>query len=72
MKKENTALNKSFSSLSIVLRWVESNMNSLINDSTEDMREYYFFMDMVYNDWIGVDEWLKALPDFPKSSNNIL
>ena len=69
MKKENTALNKAFSSLFNVLRGVESNNNSLINDSTTDLNEYYFFMDRVYNDWIGVDEGLKVLPNFPKSSN---
>ena len=60
MKKENTALNKAFSSLFNVLRGVESNNNSLINDSTTDLNEYYFFMDRVYNDWIGVDEGLKV------------
>ena len=48
---------------------MESNNNSLINDSTTDLNEYYFFMDRVYNDWIGVDEGLKVLPNFPKSSN---
>ena len=50
---------------------MESNNNSLINDFTTDLSESYFFMDRVYNDWIGVDEGLKVLPNFPKSSNTI-
>lgn len=69
MKKEKTELSKAFSSLFNVLRGVESNNNSLINDSVTDANEYYYFMDMIYNDWTGVDEGLKVLPNFPKSSN---
>ena len=69
MKKENTTLNKAFSSLFNVLRGVESNNNSLINDSTTNVDEYYYFMEMIYNDWIGVDEGLKVLPDFKINSN---